>query len=455
MKFIEYILNPGKERQLYKNIFTLTTGTTVAQAIAIAISPVLTRIYEPAEFGNLALFVSLINILTIIATGRYEQAIMLPKKKNDAKQITGLTIGLTLTFSVVLLIVVLLFSKQIAVIFKQPEIAPWLLLLPLAVFLHAVFYAFESWSNREKKYKDISLSKITQSGLISSSKLAMGFAGFGTAGMIVSTVLGYMGAAVFLFNRILKGNTRFFSEFRISEFKKQANQYKKFFQYTMPSNLINNFSLQLPVFLLTSFFSASIVGFYSLAHRIITVPMSLIGRSVSQVYYQNASELRGKPEELKEFTFGIYKKLLYLGVLPFSLLGVWGDYLFGFVFGSEWSVAGQYAQYLSIWILFNFISSPISQLFSVLEIQEKGLVVNVLLFIFRLFPLLLGIALFSEDPLSVIITFSILSSLFWIGFSFYLMKLAGVKFITTFIFTFKTIFIVFIPLICIRLLFGL
>ena len=38
-----------------KNVLTLMTGTTIAQAIPIAISPILTRLYSPEDFWIFAL----------------------------------------------------------------------------------------------------------------------------------------------------------------------------------------------------------------------------------------------------------------------------------------------------------------------------------------------------------------------------------------------------------------
>ncbi len=63
-----------------RNVLTLMTGTTIAQAIPIAISPILTRIYTPEDFGMLALFIAITAIFGSIANGRYELATMLPKK---------------------------------------------------------------------------------------------------------------------------------------------------------------------------------------------------------------------------------------------------------------------------------------------------------------------------------------------------------------------------------------
>ena len=66
------------------------TGTSLAQAIPIIISPILTRIYTPEDFGLLALFLSITNIIGSVANGRYELAIMLPKEDEDAINIAAL-----------------------------------------------------------------------------------------------------------------------------------------------------------------------------------------------------------------------------------------------------------------------------------------------------------------------------------------------------------------------------
>ena len=79
-----------------RNVLTLMTGTTIAQAIPIAISPILTRLYTPKDFGVLALFVAITSIFGSIANGRYELAIMLPKKDEDAVNI--LALGSTFIF---------------------------------------------------------------------------------------------------------------------------------------------------------------------------------------------------------------------------------------------------------------------------------------------------------------------------------------------------------------------
>lgn len=63
-----------------RNVLTLMTGETIAQAIPTAISLILTRIYTFENFGVFALFAAIADIFGSIANGRYKLAIMLPKR---------------------------------------------------------------------------------------------------------------------------------------------------------------------------------------------------------------------------------------------------------------------------------------------------------------------------------------------------------------------------------------
>lgn len=444
------MFNKIQTSEFYKNVLTLISGTAIAQAIPILISPILTRIYSPSEFGLVAIYLAVVNILVLISTGRYPLAIMLPKDDQDANEIKILSISLSLITSVILLIVIHIFKEGITNLLNSPEIKNWLYLVPFSVFFRAVFQSYEYYENRKKQYKNISYSNILQTIVTSIIRLFLGFKGLTDIGLISGSVTGVFSGSSFI---RYKSNRK--NKLRRVSFKKmliQAKRYKKFPLFTMPSNLLNSFSIQLPIFLLSNYFIDTVVGFYSFSHRMLSMPMTIIGRSFSQVYYQKATVIKDNGNELKEFTFSIYKKLLLIGILPISIIGVWGDYIFMFIFGQEWAIAGVYSQFLSIWILFNFISSPLSQLFSVLEKQQRSLIVNSILLIFRAAPLIIGGLIYSDSALNVIILYSIVSSLFWIGFCFYLLNLVHVSFIKALIFTIKVIFIFLLPLLLIRII---
>ena len=92
-----------------RHVVTLMTGTAVAQAIPIAMSPILTRIYTPEDFGLFALYMSTSALLAEVATGRYELAIMLPKKDEDARDIFVLSVMIATILSFLSFLVVFFF----------------------------------------------------------------------------------------------------------------------------------------------------------------------------------------------------------------------------------------------------------------------------------------------------------------------------------------------------------
>ena len=123
------------------NVLTLMTGTTIAQAIPIAISPILTRIYTPEDFGMFALYMSMATIISVIATGRYELAIILPEKDEDAINIMMLSIGITFLVSLITLLIIFIFNAQITLLFGNPNISQWLYFVPLTIVLTGVYQA--------------------------------------------------------------------------------------------------------------------------------------------------------------------------------------------------------------------------------------------------------------------------------------------------------------------------
>ena len=388
----------------------------------------------------------------MLSTGKYERAIMLPKRRDHAASILNLSLVICLTVSLLLVVIFALFNEPVAKLLGNEKIAFWLYFIPIAVLLRGSFLIFTEWSNRNKKFKYVSSSFMLQSSVSAGSRLGMGFAGMGTSGLILGNLFGF-GSASFLLSYLTWKKDRFIfkSAFNKKRMLALAKRYIKFPKYSLPSITINSISLELPIFFISNMFSSSILGFYSLANRMLLTPMDVLGRSVSEVYYQKASTVQNSQLELKRITYDLYRKLLLIGIIPFGIIGAYGDFIFDFVFGSEWYEAGRYAQVLSIWILFNFISSPLSRIFSLLEIQEKGLIINLILLIFRIAPFLIGFLLWADQPFNVIAAFSFISSLFWIGFCFYLLKTIGVSLLSVLLYTMKIFILVLGPLILIRL----
>jgi len=112
-----------------RHVLTLMTGTTLAQAIALAISPILTRLYAPEQFGVFALYLSIVALLAIVATGRYELAIVLPESDVDAWHLCALALLIAAAVSVSTLLGVWIFGERIAARVGDARMADWLFIV--------------------------------------------------------------------------------------------------------------------------------------------------------------------------------------------------------------------------------------------------------------------------------------------------------------------------------------
>jgi lipopolysaccharide exporter len=418
-----------------RNVLILMTGSTIAQAILIAISPILTRIYSPEDFGVLALFIAISAIFSTIANGKYDLAIMLPEKDEDAVNILALGFIINSIVSLTLLVIILLYGEHITLLLNDKEIGHWIYLTPISVFLLGIWDMLSYFNNRKKQYKILSNVTIIRSILLASFQLIIGFFQSGPAGLIGGSLFSQALANLSLIRRLASDKV-LFSHITAAKIITLAKRYSHFPKFTMWSGLLNIASLQIPVILLGLFFSATIVGLFSLSHRVISIPMSVMGSSVSQVFYQRSVEIKNNKKELENLTVKTYKKLIQVGVAPFSIILVFGDLIFAFVFGSEWRIAGEYAQILSLWILLVFITSPLATLMLTLEKQKEVLYFNVSIFISRILSIAYG-GFILKDAYQTILIFSVVGIIFFLFWIKYIMHLVSVNSTTIALFAIK------------------
>lgn len=328
-----------------RNVLTLMTGTTIAQAIPIAISPILTRIYTPEDFGVYAIFMALLLIFGSIANGRYELVIMLPKKDEDAINIFALGFIITIAISLLLLILVVLFNDYLTNLLGHDDISFWLYFIPIAVFFTGFFNILNYFNNRKKNYRYMARASIIKAIILSIIQILVGFVNQGASGLIGGQILSRMFANMQLFKTIIKDKTL------LSMIKKEkiialAKKYSEFPKISLWAMLISTSSTQLVNILISIYYNITTLGFYSLVQRVLGMPSALMGTSISQVFLQQAAEEEQKTGQVIQTFNATFKRLIIIGVPSFIFLYYYIQDIFVIVFGEPWRIAGIYAQIL-------------------------------------------------------------------------------------------------------------
>ncbi|MEA3383855.1 MAG: oligosaccharide flippase family protein [Campylobacterota bacterium] len=363
-----------------RNVLTLMTGTTIAQAIPIAISPILTRIYTPEDFGVFALYMAVASIIAVIATGRYELAIMLPKKDEDAVNIVALSIIISFFVSFISFLIVFIFNENITNLLGNPEITNWLYFIPITVLLTGIYQSFNYWSNRKKQYKRLATSRVIQSATAGTTNLGMGFGGFGSTGLIFGSILGQGVATTILTRMVWKEDS-----YRLNEIKKLkifalSKKYKKLPIYNLPNALIDGFRLSGISILIAKFFTTATLGQFSLAWKMLQTPIALIGGSLSQVFFQKVSI--STKSDLHRIVVKFILQASMVAAPIFLLIYFFAVDIFIFVFGENWKLAGEAASVMTPWLFLNFLSGPLASVFIILNKQETILLVAIIYMIF-------------------------------------------------------------------------
>ena len=200
-------LKPRNE--FIKNVTTLMLGTSIAQAIPIAISPILTRIYTPSDFGVFALYSSLVTILSVFSTGRYELAIMQANTKNEANSLVFGAMSLALVFSGSIFIVILFFDDTISNLIDEKGIIDWIYLVPFSILTVASYQTLNYWLNREKYYSQMSKNRVLNSTLSGGSNIALGFTGLNSLGLIIGYFIGQLITTLILLKKFLKSGSSY------------------------------------------------------------------------------------------------------------------------------------------------------------------------------------------------------------------------------------------------------
>lgn len=399
-----------------KNVATLATGTTIAQAIPIAISPILTRLYTPEDFGILALFMAMTAILGAIANGKYELAIMLPKKKEEVLNILVLSTILAVSFSMILLLVVILFKKKIAALIGEPQIENWLFFVPISVLFIGLFNALNLYNIKQRNYRNISFSNVTKSSGMGLTQVGLGFMQTGALGLVLGQVVSYL-SGNFMLSRELRKSNHLKELFNFRLVKKLATRYSKFPLFTMPSTLLNSISLNLVNFLITGLFSTTVLGYYSLARRMIGIPSMVIGNSIGQVYFEKMTSTKNNGGNVIFVFRNVFQRLLLLSVPLFLVAFLVVEPVFAFVFGEEWRIAGYYAKILIPLAAVRFVSSSLANTMNVFERQNIGLIINVIL-LSTLMVITFLSKIYGYSILKFLILISVITSIEYLFFIF-------------------------------------
>ena len=350
---------------------TLISGTGAAQVVAIAASPLLTRLYSPSEFGAFAAAAAIVGILVTVACLAYDYAIPLPQSDATAADVAAIALLATLATSLVTAVMLSLVGSSILASVDAAALYPYVLLLALGQFAGGAVSTMSAWAVRTTTYAAIALNRLTQGLSTVGLQLLLGVLGAGVLGLLLGLVIGSLAGLMRLARSAWQRNAADFSAVTWNGVRAVAVRYRRFPMLALPSNLLNGVSLQAPLLLVAALFEASVAGQFALAQRVIALTPTLVANAVSQAFLGEASRVaREDQRQLRPLFARTTRTLAVAAILPIVAVAAVSPAVFGVVFGTEWQHAGLYVTVLAPMYYLQFVTNPTAPILDILERQD-------------------------------------------------------------------------------------
>ena len=378
-------------------------SAAIVQFIPLITAPIIARLYTPEDFGAYAIFFGLVAIISTVAQLALHEAILLEDKESDAAIANLLSISVSVIMTILIFIGIFLIPDSFFLFYLGPEASKLLMWLPATIFVSSIYGCFYTWWIRLELYTELAKNKIILGISTAIIQISIGLIGLDAIGFVWANLLGTTLAALLLLKNTFKDMIRIDHNFNFKLAIKSLKKHKKLAIFTMPAGLVNTSASYMPDYFINFFFGVNTLGQYSLATRMINMPLSFLSVSVQDIFRQEAS-LEFNKEGYCKNTFNKFFLIMFIAalfiVVPLILLL---PYIFPLFFGDQWLEAGYIIQPMILLISVRFISSPLSYVWIIRGHQGLDLIWQFGLVIFTLLSFILPSYFYEEVLLNSVL----------------------------------------------------
>jgi len=380
----------GEKGSFRRNTLVLTLGTLAAQALPLALYPVFTRIYDPEEFGVFATLSLFATIAALMASGAYEHAILIAQTRRMAAHIIAYALLRSSIVLVALLGLVLPFGTLLKRIGVDSAVVAWLPTIPLAAAALVVYALYSEWCVRSRYFGELSHARIWQTSAIAVCRLGLGLLWPAANGFVAGDVVGKVSSAGRCGAMLWSRDRAYFHIHTLARLRRAARRYAHVARFSLPDQLINNLAGSIHVLFLGAAFGTAQLGYVSIVLSVLYLPVTVVSSAVKDVFRQSASvEFRGEGS-----CRSTYRRLLVpiglLAVTGFGTLLLIAPWMFQFVLGGDWAIAGDYARILTPLFFWNFVSMSLGGVLVIVERADVALLWQVINLALTVAALLVG-----------------------------------------------------------------
>ena len=363
------------DNSLGKAVMMLAGGSILGQLALILSAPILARLFTPADFGILAVFVSLSSMISIFATCRLEYAIPTVDKQGAAEISIGSTV-IALANSAVLAACAFWLAPMLDARIPGYQIIAMAWLLALMPLLYLIPALLIHWNLCIDGLAAISRARALIGIVQAICQIFAGLMGYGVMGLVLGYMAGFALQSLYLVLTLpagLFGAIK--STWRGFRFKALA-RHRDYVIFNASSSALQMMAQQTPPIIIAALYGPAVSGLFSLGQRVVGMPVRMLAQSASQVFMtQFRSASPGRLHRLFIQFSTLFAAVAILGALP---LIFFAPDIFALIFGDNWRPAGEMVQWLTPVFVARFIAVPVAQSLNIMNAQKWHLLTSVM-----------------------------------------------------------------------------
>jgi O-antigen/teichoic acid export membrane protein len=370
----------ASSKNIFRNMLTLFWGVIAGKALGFLIMPLITRLYNPDQFGVMSVLISFLYVAAPMLSLRYSASFPIYKRSISVANAVVLSLLLSTILFAFSALAVFILSDSLHQKLQVNYLRDYWVYFAVGAYLVSVNEIIVMWGTREHKFKAISLGESIQAGFGLGGKLIGGLMGWG-GGLIAGQIIQQTTGCLTLFGAFVRFMKANISKVCVKHMMRIASVSKGYPIYRLPSHFMMAFSMQSPVIFVASLYGMEFAGQMGLAVMALSMPVTIMGKSLSGAYYSEISVIKKDRQQVRRSTYMVISKLFFIALLPSVILWFFGREIFSVIFGGKWSMSGDIASKMSVYLAVHMASNPVMNIFNFYGGQYIYFAINTIRFL--------------------------------------------------------------------------
>lgn len=388
----------------------LLSGSVIAQVLLLATLPILSRLYAPSAWGQLAALLTVSIVGGAVSSFGFDSAVVVARSERSARSIYAASLWLSPIGALLCVGVVAIIAAYFPGALGGPLDIGFATACFIGVLAQTHFNILSAALSRQKRYGPIAASKVNQTLLPNVAQIALAFSIWSPMGLVFGRIAGMAAMVAVLCLALPSGYRPGDALSQRPRLLLAAVRRHLDFVWMVPRQLLVRSATAFPPLLVVGGFGAHAGGLFLLAQRLVDRPGMLLSDALMRIPLRRFAEIERAGRPLLP-PVAAYTGLIAIPVVAATgLIALAAHPLISFLFGERWSPAADFVVALAVWASARLIALPITSLIIVLHLQKPMLIIDAI-FAWRLLAIPV-LAAVGRTALEAVLAFVLLSVLY-------------------------------------------